>query len=368
MKVLYFGHYKEGTGWSNVAINHILALDSVGVDVVCRNISLTGADKNVPDKIYELEKKSIDGCDYCIQHVLPHHVVGSQLFKKNVAYIELESIFTKKNLWHRYLDFVDEVWVPNDDQNENTSKFTKSKIKTIPHAMDVKYLEQISNSQNKQKDKFIFYTIADLNSRKNIESIIRCYYHSFGSRDNVGLLLKVKKFGLQPQQLERGIEQICQTIQKEMRMRQPHEYPEIVIHSQEATMKEIMNIHQECNCYVGVSRGEAWSIPSFEAMALGNTPICSKEGGPKMFIDPNNKNTGTLIDGCYSICNHPDSAFDHIFTGSEFWFNASELQTCEAMRYYYNNWNQEKNNDGILQAKKFNYDKIGTLMKESLYE
>ena len=37
MKVLYFGHYKEGTGWAQAAIDYILALDSVGVDVVCRN-------------------------------------------------------------------------------------------------------------------------------------------------------------------------------------------------------------------------------------------------------------------------------------------------------------------------------------------
>jgi hypothetical protein len=124
MKVLYFGHYREGTGWSSVAINHILSLNKAGLDVVCRNISLTGANKNVPKEIDELEAKSIKDCDYCIQHVLPHHIVGSQMFKKNIAYIELESMFTKKNLWHRYLDFVDEVWVPNDEQNENTKKFT----------------------------------------------------------------------------------------------------------------------------------------------------------------------------------------------------------------------------------------------------
>ena len=34
MKVLYLGHYKEGTGWSQAAIDYILAMDSVGIDVV----------------------------------------------------------------------------------------------------------------------------------------------------------------------------------------------------------------------------------------------------------------------------------------------------------------------------------------------
>ena len=84
------------------------------------------------------------------------------------------------------------------------------------------------------------------------------------------------------------------------------------------------------------------SIPAYEAMLYGNTPICSNEGGPKDFIDPNNKNTGTLINGVYDICNQQDGAFEHIFTGRELWFHASEQETCNAMRYYYNNRNQKQ--------------------------
>ena len=39
MKVLYIGHYKDGTGWGNAALNNILALNSAGVDVVPRAIT-----------------------------------------------------------------------------------------------------------------------------------------------------------------------------------------------------------------------------------------------------------------------------------------------------------------------------------------
>ena len=34
MKVLYLGHYKEGTGWSVAAINNILALNKQDIDLV----------------------------------------------------------------------------------------------------------------------------------------------------------------------------------------------------------------------------------------------------------------------------------------------------------------------------------------------
>ena len=91
MKVLYIGHYKERGGWANAAQNLIRAIHSVGVEVVCRNITLT-QDVEVSDDILKLEQGNLHNVDYCIQHVLPHHLVGSGKFKKNVSYAVFESI------------------------------------------------------------------------------------------------------------------------------------------------------------------------------------------------------------------------------------------------------------------------------------
>ena len=44
-KVLYIGHYKDGTGWGNAALNNILAMDAVGIDVVPRAITYEAQDK-----------------------------------------------------------------------------------------------------------------------------------------------------------------------------------------------------------------------------------------------------------------------------------------------------------------------------------
>ena len=86
MKVFYLAHYKEATGWSRAAIDYIMALDSVGVNIVCRNIKLTNRTGEVPDRVLELEKKSLDDCNVCIQHLLPHHLVGTDCFDKNISY------------------------------------------------------------------------------------------------------------------------------------------------------------------------------------------------------------------------------------------------------------------------------------------
>ena len=58
MKVLYIGHYKDGTGWGNAALNNILALNSAGVDVVPRAITYEEKDKVKNETIEKLEQKA----------------------------------------------------------------------------------------------------------------------------------------------------------------------------------------------------------------------------------------------------------------------------------------------------------------------
>ena len=72
MKILYCGNYRENSGWAKAAQGYILALDSVGVDVVPRNISFKEGNFEYPERIKELENKSDRGCDVIIQHTLPH--------------------------------------------------------------------------------------------------------------------------------------------------------------------------------------------------------------------------------------------------------------------------------------------------------
>ena len=138
MKILYIGHYKEFGGWSQAAKDYILALDASGVDVVCRNVTLT-QDREVSGRLKELEEKSTEGCDICIQHVLPHHLVRTNKFKKNIAYLASESTSIKHLSWLEQLKLVDEIWVPNSDLKESLEEDgLTQKIVVIPHTVDLK--------------------------------------------------------------------------------------------------------------------------------------------------------------------------------------------------------------------------------------
>lgn len=371
MKILYIGHYKEGSGWSNSAINQILAINSIGLDVVCRDIKLTQyQQKNINHKLVVLENKSLKDIDICIQHVLPHHIVGTQKFKKNIAYFFGESNTTKYNTWKKYLSLVDEVWVPNNTLKENLLNDGIKIVKKIPQAFDVsEYNTNINSKINFQENnhKFKFYYIGELNDRKNIESIIRCFYSEFSPYEQVCLVLKLKKFGINSSDLRNHVKNFCDQIKKELRIYNDiSKYNSEIIITEDFSAEQIKSLHLSCDCFVSPTHGEGWSIPAFDAMCYGKTPICSNEGGPKEYIDIDNKNTGYLIDGTYDICNHSDPAFKNIFTGKEFWFHPSEMKIRNAMRYYYENRNNIDRSIGLIHGNKFSYENIGKLIEDTI--
>jgi glycosyltransferase involved in cell wall biosynthesis len=371
MKVLYIGHYKEASGWSNAAINNILSIASNNVDIACRNIKLTNTESQIDTRILNLEKNNLDNIDYCIQHVLPHHLVSTKKFKKNIAYFAGESNTLKYNIWKDYLDAMDFVWVPNSDLKANliNDGISESKLEVIPHAFDINKYKTPFGRLNfgSNNHKFKFYYVGELNDRKNIESIIRSFHAEFNNYEPVCLVLKVKKTGVNPNDLAKHVNNMCSQIKKEMRLyANINDYHSEIVISNDMTFDQIHSLHQSCDCFVGPSHGEGWSIPAFEAMCYGKTPICSNEGGTKEFIDKNNKATGWLINGSQSICNHSDPAFPHIFTGREEWFQPDESEIKKAMRYYYDNRNIIDRSIGIKYAEQFSHENIGKIIKDTL--
>jgi len=371
MKTLFIGHYKENSGWSHSAINTILSMSSVDLDVVCRNVALTQYDNsNIDHRLIMLENKSLDNIDVCIQNVLPHHIVGTQKFKKNIAYFVGESNTLKHNKWLNYLKLVDEVWVPNEGLKNSLTKDGIKNVVKIPYAFDIDYYSNTNYQPISFKDvnhTFKFYYIGEFNDRKNIESIIRCFHSEFNGAEQVSLVLKLKKFGISSQELRSHVTNISNQIKNELRIHKDlGSYKKEVIITESFTQDQIKSLHKSCDCIVSPSHGEGWSIPSFEAMCYGNTPICSNEGGPKEYIDELNKSTGTLINGVYDICNHSDPAFPDLFTGKELWFHPSEKEIKDAMRFYYENRNSTNKKDGLEYGKQFSYENIGNMIKEKI--
>jgi glycosyltransferase involved in cell wall biosynthesis len=91
---------------------------------------------------------------------------------------------------------MDEVWVPNKTIRNVCIQdgLDEKKIKVIPHAFDVSQYNKSGDQINfgPHNHKFKFYYICDLNDRKNLKSIIRCFNSEFHNYEPVTLVLKVK--------------------------------------------------------------------------------------------------------------------------------------------------------------------------------
>ena len=369
MKILYIGHFREGAGWTKAAINNVLALSTQDVDIVCRDIKLTDNATEVPDLIKKYEENNLQDIDVCIQHVLPHFIVGSQKFKKNIACTCTENTTIKNTRWYQHLDLADEVWVPSYTNQKSLLKDGLKNVKMIPYGFDIdSYEHEELQLQNIGVNGFFkFYFIGDLNDRKNLPSVIRAFHSEFDRNEPVELIIKSHQAGLPDDVCGRKIQEMCNSIKKNMRMYENIGlYKNEIVVTQYLSDADIQKLHSIGDCFVCVSHGESFSIPAFEAMIHGNTPICSNEGGPATFIDPENKNTGYLINGVYTVCEHSNPAIPESATGKQEWFTPDEAELKKAMRFYFENREQMDKKQGEKHAYKFDLKNIGQKMLEEI--
>jgi len=368
MKVLYVGCYRDGTGWGNAAIDYILSLDAAGVEVVPRCIKLNDKQAELPDRIIELESKSSNGCNICIQHTLPHFMEYSSAFKKNIALYATETSNFIDSDWARRINLMDEAWVINKQMVQSSiDSGVEIPIKVVPHACDFSKFEKTYKKINfpSAEDTFVFYTVADWNKRKNIEAFVRAFHTEFSPEEPVSLLIKTNRHDSKPEELALLVRDMCNTVKTKIKkFDNLNKYKEDLIVTDFTDKDELYRLHNSCDCFVMPSFGEAWCIPAFDAMGFGKTPICTNIGGMSDFI----RNGGFLIEGRMEPVYGMLNTLPNLFTPNEDWCSIDINGLRFAMRHVYENSDKLKNMraSGLKQAYEYSYEKIGTLMKEAI--
>lgn len=362
MKVLFVGHFVQDSGWSMAARNYLLAMDSVGIDVVCRPIILNGPHCELPDRLMYLSQKPLNNCTHIIQHILPHYMQYDGT-KKNIGLYVLESHNTQLTKWPQHLNLMDEVWVPCKEMaNHRLDNGLTKPVKIVSHAFDLTKYKQdypplgIPDLQG----NYTFYYIGELNKRKNIEALVTAFHAEFGVNEPVSLLLKVSG----PDKTPEHMSTLCNSVKESLRIQGDiNLYKKEIVISQRLTETDLMSLHKTCNCFVLPSHGEAWSIPAFEAMAFGNPVIASKYGGPTDFCHPN-----LLVEGQENICTDMHSTFPGLNTGHERWFDINIPHLMKLMRHCYETNTSKYSDWQIAKAQEFSYQKIGQRIKKLLNE
>ena len=375
MKVLYISNYKDGTGWGNAATDYILAMDSVGIDVVCRSISFNGEKGEVHPRILELERKSSRHSNVCIQHLLPHMLDYNGRFEKNIALYESETSNFKSSRWTEYINTMDEAWVVNKQMSEaSLSSGVESPLRIIPHTFDTsKYDKEYKPLDIPYMDienKFVFYFIGEAIRRKNIFALIKAFHLEFDVDEPVDLIIKASKGGMSDDDCGKYIKELCDTAKENLKL-----YPSNDLYKSEFITtgfldnEKMMRFHKTMDCFVMPSYGEAWCLPAFDAMAMGSTPICTNVGGMSDFLSDGG---GTLIDGVLEPAFGMTETFQDLYTGREdcVSINVRKLQKAMRRMYYLASISDSKytnlQKQGREIADKYSYENIGNRIKEAL--
>lgn len=355
MKVCIIGPFLDGTGYSNAIIEWIVSLHSVGVDVVCKPVKMTNTVGEYPDVLNELMNKDLNNIDCVIQYNLPSTFlkIGSALTIGSYAY---ETTDIPMNGWLNNINLMDGIIVPCYLQKEvilEQSNLNEDQVKFIPHSCDT----DIYNKEYPKPDIDLpknclkFYTIAEFSKRKNITGLILAYLNAFTSYENVALIIKTH--GNNSIELNNTIQGIIGNIKKECKkFNSPDRYPKIIITTEKVSNDEIQGLHQYGDVFVSTSHGEAWSLPTVDALGHGKGIIAPSfgafqdhfdliEGHPKRF-NPIGYTIKHKLSKCFGSDNDPS-----LYTAHEMWCNPDCTHLSSIMQYVYNTHERASTKEGL---------------------
>lgn len=372
MRVLYISNIYDGSGWAKQGIDSILALDSVGIDVVPRAIKLNGLMTQVPDRIKELEAKSDKNPDIVIQNILPAFAryYGNV---KNIIYYQTETGNFKTIGWADEINIMDEAWVfCTYGRKAAKESGVKIPIDIVPMPIDtnkfaIEYPQNSLNIRNEiGDDAFVFYTISEFTTRKNIETLLRAYHSEFAVEEPVHLLIKTTDAGYGPN-IQNHIFGTIDKVKKDLRIyKDPARYKKELIICGHVSQEDLYGIHRTCNAFVTASHGEGWCMPCFDAMGFGNIIVAPRHSA---FVDYLNDKNAYLVDCYEDNCYGANDTIQNLYSANDTWFEIPVKNLRNAMRNAY-----EQRKAGAIkraeQAKidiqKFSYKNVGKIMKDLL--
>jgi glycosyltransferase involved in cell wall biosynthesis len=132
---------------------------------------------------------------------------------------------------------------------------------------------------------FTFYTIATWTTRKALSELIDAFSQAFDASDDVELVIHttpVDQVAL-ARVLREGVlfykEAITTRSAVARAIAGRSEVPTILLSTKHLSREEIAGLHERGDCFVSLSRGEAWNLGAFEAAASGNPVVVTGWGG-----------------------------------------------------------------------------------------
>ena len=368
MRIAYIGHYRDGTGYGEAALNYIESLEKAGLDVVAIPYLLNNRNFNDSEIIKKCELRKLNNIDCVVLHTLPY------FFEKhnNLPTIGIFSTEMSEipKVWVDKINLLDLAVVSSQQSKKCClDSGVKIDIENIPYCSNIdkysrnygklKFIDEI-----KKDGSIVFYTISEFQQRKNLSGLLKAYYTAFTSDDKVHLVIKSNLPGNDKYELARKFQEFNHLVFNGLNL-PAEKMPKVSFVPEYYDQNTLYSLHNSCDIFVQSSFGESWSYPAFDAMAFGKICIVPSSTG---YLEYMSEKEGFLINCLETQCFGIIDADKNLYN-SQFNFYSVDINHLKSiMRHCYQNIDkmQEKTYNSIEKSQNFSQEKIGIMLRKAI--
>lgn len=370
MNTLFIGPYRQNDGWGLATRSYIKAVATQFKNITTRPVYLSTPDNQFDDdEIIAYENSYYSKYDMVIQKTLPHCLFLNRSYTKNIGLFVLETNDISQSSCIHNINTMDEIWVPSKMEQQCLIKSgVKKPIKVISQPLDTKFIQE--NKDHKLEinpllnQMFKFYFIGENIHRKNIKDLVIAFNLAFDYSEPVCLIIKTNSSSPDKNAYKNNLEKQINDIKQTLGISK--KYKKEILITDRMSYKDIIGLHNSCDCFLCPSYGEAFCRPAAEALVLGKTPIVNQNTGMKDYINNDNgflvKSHKTPVVQKYrSLANDFD-----INNANEYWYKVDIYDLIDRMRDAYSmhiSNNKElikKQQAGMAMLNNFSYENIGS--------
>jgi glycosyltransferase involved in cell wall biosynthesis len=341
--VLFIGPYRQDDGWGHYSQRVLHALTLTSHNITAKPIFLANRlVKSVPDYVLKAEGNVQEKYDLVVQNCPPSYFskIGGV---KNVGLSHFETTISE-SCWPSYIVLMDEMWVATEFEEKMLNDDITNNTFVLPAPLDLSIYDKayadLALLENKRKNLFRLYCIAEYCERKNIHALIMAYYRAFKIFDNVLLVLKLSGVD------EQGAINDIQQIQRTMNLYAGADlYPEISLILDRLTEDQMHSLHRGCDCFVMPSNGESCCLPALDALGFGNNIVVNENSGIASLDD---------MDWIYpiqTVKSYPtpivmnNSPLPEVYNGNNLWYPIDIIDLSNALLNQHDMWKRRSEID-----------------------
>ncbi len=366
--IKFMAPFLDGSGYAEASRQYAVALHKMGIPLTLQTVSFEAARPNLGENgriLKSLMDKDIPYNIKIIQLTPEHYPLYREEGKFNIGYSFWETSKLCKE-WIGYINesiqmcFVACQW--NVDVYRDSG--VTIPIRCILQGIDPKEFENPSKLiiPGLEKDDYCFYSIFQWTERKHPVALIKAYWAAFQNNEKVALILKTYRNNFDEDQQE----VIRKTIASLKKLTPMNTYPKILLVLNMLSRKDMISLHNTCDCFALLQRGEGWGLPHFEAGALGNPVITTNYSSVLEFLTPENSYLAN-----YTLTPVFGMPWCNWYKGDQMWAEPDLGHAIELFRHVYHNREEAIMKGSLLRKNildNFGWDKVSADMIKHILE